>query len=987
MHGRVLSLLLALIAPAAFAADAVETPAEESPLGLSFVETKDVKLIYLDPTLTYLAPHAVRTFTNSIAWQRRIFGWVPYERTTVLLKDFADYGNASATAAPTNSLAFDIAPLSLAFETYPASERMYSLMNHELVHVSTMDTWTEQDRRWRRFFGGKVSAMAENPETLLYTYLTVPRFTGPRWYGEGLAVFLETWMGGGLGRAQGGYDEMVFRAMVRDSATFYDPLALVAVGTRVDFQVGVNAYLYGTRFVTWLAYAYTPEHVIAWARRDEGSKRYYSDQFQHVFGIPLERAWQDWIAFERDFQKRNLAEVRKHPITPHRNLLPAAVGSVSRAYYDESSGILYGGFRYPGVLEHIGALNTRDGTVKRLADVKGAMLYKVTSFAFDPGTKTAFYTTDNYAYRDVMALDVATGEERRLLEDARIGDLVFNRADKSLWGVRHANGVATLVRIPHPYEEWNQIHTFPYGVVPYDLDISPDGRLLSASMAEVNGDQFVRVWEIEKVLAGNVKPMSQFEFGQSVPESFAFSPDGRYLYGSSYFTGVSNIFRYEVANGQIEAVSNAESGYFRPVPLADGTLVIFNYTGAGFVPAVITPTVVKDVSAIKFLGAELVAKHQSVKTWQVPPPSNVDYDAIVVSQGVYAPLRNIEFQSAYPVLQGYKNSIGLGYHFNFEDRLRLAAIGVTAAYTQEDDPNKRDERGHLAVKYRYLGWNASVSWNRSDFYDMFGPTKRSRRGTAATLGYDHSIIFDEPRKLDVKSEVAFYDKLDALPDFQNVGTTVDRLVTAQVGLYYTHVRKSLGGVDDEKGVVWDVVASANHAVGKTSPQLRGDFDFGFPVFSHSSVWLRTAAGVSGGDRGDPLATYYFGGFGNNYVDSRSIKRYREYYALPGFGLNEIGGHSFARTLGEWHVPPVLFESIGTPSFYLTWLRPSLFAAALWTDPERSELRKRYASLGTQMDLQFTILHWYNMTLSFGYAVGYTGQKRSGDEWMISLKIM
>ena len=33
---------------------------------------------------------------------------------------------------------------------------------------------------------------------------------------EGSAVFFETWMAGGLGRAQGGYDEMVFRAKVHD---------------------------------------------------------------------------------------------------------------------------------------------------------------------------------------------------------------------------------------------------------------------------------------------------------------------------------------------------------------------------------------------------------------------------------------------------------------------------------------------------------------------------------------------------------------------------------------------------------------------------------------------------------------------------------------------------------------------------------------------------------------------------------------------------
>ncbi len=67
-----------------------------------------------------------------------------------------------------------------------------------------------------------------------------------------------------------------------------------------------------------------------------------------------------------------------------------------------------------------------------------------------------------------------------------------------------------------------------------------------------------------------MKPLSEFRFGQCVPESFVFTRDGRYLYGSSYYTGVSNIFRYEVATGKIEAVSNAETGFFRPVPLADG---------------------------------------------------------------------------------------------------------------------------------------------------------------------------------------------------------------------------------------------------------------------------------------------------------------------------------------------------------------------------------------------------------------------------------
>jgi len=235
--------------------------AEENPLGMSYDESEDLHLIYFD-SLSFMTPHTVRTFTNSIAWQKKMFGWVPSQRTTVLLKDLSDYGNATAIVAPRSRLLFDIAPQSRAFETNPASERMYSLMNHELIHIAAGDVAAGEDRSWRRFFFGKVSPNPDHPESLLYSYLTIPRYTAPRWMIEGIAVFAETWMNGGIGRAQGGYDEMVFREMVRDNVTFYDPLSLVSRGVRVEFNNVASAYLYGTRFITWLAYAHTPERSL-----------------------------------------------------------------------------------------------------------------------------------------------------------------------------------------------------------------------------------------------------------------------------------------------------------------------------------------------------------------------------------------------------------------------------------------------------------------------------------------------------------------------------------------------------------------------------------------------------------------------------------------------------------------------------------------------------------------------------------------------------
>jgi hypothetical protein len=960
--------------------------ADTSPVNISGVQTKDLNLYYYY-YLSFLEPHAVRSYTNSLAWQRRIFGWEPSEPTTVLLRDFADYGNATAGTAPHDLLEFDVAPLPHTFETFPASERMYSLMNHELIHEVQGDISSTQDRFWRRFFLGKVAAEGKHPESLLYSYLTVPRSTIPRWYSEGNAVFFETWMGGGLGRAQGGYDEMVFRAMVRDDAHFYDPLGLESEGRKISFQGTASAYLYGTRFVSWLAYTYSPEKLVALTRRDEGSKRYYADQFKHVFGIPLEQAWGNWIAFERDFQIRNLAEVRKFPITPDHRLVAGALGSVSRMFYEEATGTLYAAVRYPGTVEHVAALNTRDGSVRRVADIKGATHYSVTSFAYDPASGTAFYADNNTGMRDLVAVNVKSGARRLLLAHARIGEIVFNPADRSLLGVRHVNGLASLVRIPFPYNEWFEVHAFPWEHVPTDLDISPDGRLLSATMSADNGDQFLRVWELDKILSGDLKPLSEFRFGQSVPEGFVFSPDGRYLYGSSYYTGVSNIFRYEVASGAVEAVSNADAGFFRPVPLADGRLVVLTYTGSGFVPTIIEPRPLKDVSAITFLGAEIANKYPVVKTWQVAAPNTVDDGKLVIAKGPYVPLQRLELENAYPVLQGYKNTAGIGYHFNFEDPLRFASLGVTAAYTPEDRL-PTDEHGHVDLTGHYGFWHGELAWNRSDFYDLFGPTERSRKGYAAKLGYDWLLLFNTPERLDLLFDVSYYDRIDTLPGAQNVQTNFTRLVTAEVGLHYTNVRRSLGAVDDEKGITWELVYDSSHVTGQTVPQFRGGLDLGVPLpLPHSSVWLRSAAGIGNGERDSVVANFYFGGFGNNYVDDHSIKRYREYYSLPGFGIDNISALNYVRELLEWNLPPYIFESAGSPGFYLTYLRPSLFGAELWTDPGNDAERSRYTSAGGQIDLSFSILQRYNMTLSAGYALGCQPEHRTQSEWMLSLKIM
>jgi len=953
----------------------------------NFIETANLRVIYSAPYLAHLAPYATRCLESSLAGQKDRFGYAPDGKVTVWLLDRSDYGRASATVIPWNRLIFDIAPKNLAFETFSAGERICTWANHELVHIATMDNPAREDLRFRRLFGGKVIPVADHPETMFYSYLTNPRFAAPAWYLEGAAVFMETWMAGGLGRAQGAYDEMVFRSMVRDGSHFYDPLGLVAEGTEIDFRVGANSYLYGTRFMSYLAYRYSPEMLIQWWNRVDGSRRKYSDQFQQVFGLSMERAWQEWIAWEHEFQQANLAAIRQYRTTSHIDVSSRALGSVSRAFEDPQTRTLYAAVHYPGVLPHIAAISLVDGSLTQLKEVKNPVHFRVTSLAFDQKSKTIFYTDDNSGFRDLMALDVRTGESRTLIERARIGDLVFNQVDRSLWGLRTANGRVMIVRLRPPYEKWTKVHTFPVGEVLYDIDISPDGKLLSTSFGQMNGDQTVRVMRIESLLSGKTKLVSSFNFGTAVPENFVFSADGRYLLGSSYYTGVSNIYRYEIATGRVEAVSNAETGFFRPLPLSDGSVLIFHYTGEGFVPATIRAEPLEDLSAVTFLGAQVAETHPVVKGWQVANPNSIDLATLTEHTGTYRSTENIGLESIYPIVEGYKDSIALGLNARLSDPIRLDRIKISASYSV-DDGLPSDEKAHAMARWEHRFIWTELSYNKADFYDLFGPTKVGRKGYSATLGYGKPLIFDLPRRMDFKTEISFYGDLDTLPDFQNVEAVYDKLLTADAELTYKDLRGSLGQVDDESGHEWGVYTHLYGANGEAFPGVFGKFDVGFALpLGHSSIWLRSAAGASAGDRSSPLVNAYFGGFGNNYVDSGEAKRYRDVLSLPGFEINEIPGRSFVKSMVEWNLPPIRFESIGTPDFYARWLRPAVFSTALVTDLDDGDLRRTVYNLGAQIDFDLRILQRLRMMLSIGYAAGFENGAVQSKEFMISLKIL
>jgi len=957
------------------------------------LETRNLRLVLTSPMQSYLVPQVGRSFQNSLQFHRRLFDYTPAGKINVLMHDLWHYGNAGARPLPENHITIGIEPYAHEYESAPAPERMASSLNHEMAHIVTVDKATSSDRFFRSVFFGKVTPNAEVPLSMLYGYLTTPRWYSPRWYLEGIATYLETWMNGGLGRVIGPYDEMVFRTMVRDSATIYDVVGLESEGTTIDFQVGVNSYLYGTRFVSYLALRYGNDSLLAWFNRTEGSRRYFASQFRQVYGRSLADEWSRWIAWERDWQRANLESIRRHPTTASRPLTDRALGSVSRAYYDSTSHSIYVAIRYPGQEAAIAAIDVASGRIRRITEVQGASGFSVTSLAFDPASRTLFYTTNNADWRHLVALDLTTGRSTVLLRNARIGDLVFNPSDRSLWAVRHDNGFSTVVRLPAPWHEWNQVQTLPYGIDLFDLDIAPDGSSLIGSRAEIDGSQRLVRMNIAAIMAGDTTHQVLYEFGDWSPSNFVFSPDGRYLFGSSYYSGVSNIYRYDLERQVMRPLSNAETGFFKPVPLTADSVLVFAYSGRGFVPSMIPNQVPDSVSAIRFLGNEIAERRPEVQSWMPPPVSSISPDSVTTSTRTYRSLRNFTLNSAYPVVEGYEDAAGNaavagGVRLNFSDRIGTTSLDLTSSYSPDRDLPS-DERLHLRAVFRHWNWRVSASLNRADFYDLFGPTKTSRRGYSLALQYQGNLLYDAPRSLAYTLQLAGYGGLATVPEYQNVAAPFDRLLSFSGDLAYESLRRSLGAIDDEMGTTWDVTVRGNVVNGRVYPRLDLDASRGMLLpLDHSSLWFRASAGTAlAGNRSDPFATFFFGGFGNNWVDYRAIKQFRDTESFPGMEINDVGGANYGRIQVEWMSPPLRFRRVGIPSFYFRWAGLSLYATGLVTNVDDRATRREIASVGAQLDVRLVTLSHLDSTFSLGFAAARGRGVPLRSEWMFSFKIM
>ncbi len=954
-----------------------------SAIPLMQIETDDVNLVYYSSLHNFIIPHILNTHHKTWEYDKDFWNYTPTKKPIYFINDFSDYGNGGATAFPQNYVMLSLAPSINAFDILPQTERVQMLITHELAHVIAMDQSNNAIKRNRKFFLGKPNTDKNHPETILYAYLTVPRYFAPRWYHEGIAVFIETWQNHGVGRTLGAYDEMVFRALVNDDNKIYTPFDLEAEGTAIDFSMGGISYIYGTRFISYLGVVYSPEKVIEWYNVNKSQKFNFESAFKKTFDKDLVSVWDDWLRYEKEWQRDNLNIITTNKLTNSIQISDKLNGSFSKMFCDEETKLIYAGYKpYNGKPQLISF--DLQGNVNRLTNISNAANYTVTSLAFNPIDKSIFYTTDNWKFRDLWQYDISNNKKTLLIKNLRAGNFAFRKQDKTLWGVRHNNGICTLIKLEEPYTDWTAIRVFPYGEDVYDLDISSDGTKLMAIKTNLNGNNQIVIYNFDNINKKDFTYTEPIDFGESAPNNFVFLNDSKYIYGSSYYTGVSNLFEHNLVDETTNVITNTKNGLFRPLIISKDTLVAIEYRSVyGFRPVKVTPHENTRVRAIKFMGQEIVDKHPQVKDWTVKSETEYNFKDYQALRHKYNFIKNLNLSFWHPIVTGYKDYTAYGVRTFFIDKTNLLSIDSEISYSPTTSLDE-NEKIHIKTDIRYFSWNFGFKHNYSNFYDLVGPQKVSRKGTRFELMHTKSLFNDETITFNTKP--GLYATFNSDVVTQNVKSKQDGVYSADNLITLSNTKRTLGAIEAEYGYDFNLYTGLDLIEEEkfSKAYIKADFGFTTPV-KNMNVWLRTYTGKAFGDRSSPYAYYYFGGFRNNYLDNKNTKQYRTLSSFAGIDINEIFANDFFKGQLELNLPTIHHLKFNNLQLIPKHMQTSLFAGVLQSGLEDIQKDNRYYNLGVQTDINFILLSQLKSSLSFGFARAYDIDKHY-DEYMISLSL-
>jgi hypothetical protein len=621
-----------------------------------------------------------RRAAASAEWAHRAlsehFVEAPSGRIALVITDYTDRPNASATPIPGNRVVLiaapDIASPTLNYYT----DWVDVTLVHELTHIFHLD---RADGIWdaAQTVFGRVPFF-------------FPAFYQPRWVIEGLPTYYESRLTG-AGRAYGSSFDVL---LTNDAQAGLFRTVDAADGLSPIWPAGQTPYAYGGLYFRAMAEQYGDSALAQFVRR--GSRRLpYTVNWAATsyFGSTLGGSWSDWSERFEARARSRADSLRALGLTVGEPVSGLAWVAPLPRYSPDGRRLA---FSY---------VTPRDDPATLVIDVEsGQTLLRQRrngsgSNAWDRESRALYLNQLEFEnrydiYNDLYVLDVADGKERRLTKGARLTSPDLAPDGRSIVAVEVGEGTNRLVTVDPETGETQPITEFVEGVNWEHPRWSPDGsriaveRWLQGRMLDIVVlDSTGRVvWQVTDDEASDVTP--------------SWTPDGRYLLWSSDREGSADIFAVEATRGtdpddagepQLWRVTRTLAGASAPQVAPDGKEMVYT---------ALYPEGYR-VERLVIAPSEWELAGPGWRALREPPTPRADLqDGVGGPVESYSPFPSLWPKSWFPVVYASGSELGalIGATTFGADDLRRHSYALLAGWrTGVDDIE-------AALVYRYAGF-------------------------------------------------------------------------------------------------------------------------------------------------------------------------------------------------------------------------------------------------------------------------------------------
>ncbi len=909
------------------------------------IESDHCRVAYPVP-LGVLARRAATICDQSFERLAAILENEPDQVVEVVLTDDSDSANGSASALPYDFMRLfaqapeDLTPLG------DHDDWLGTLITHEQTHVVHLDTIGGLPALVNRVLG-KVWA---------------PNLVQPRWFIEGLATHMESALTAG-GRIRSSMFEMYIRMDALEGRL----MRMDQVSNGMDRWPRGNAYyLYGSRFVRWLAETHGQEALAAMSREYGRRAIPYglNRTAKRVTGRTFDELWDDWqadlVAKSEALQARVEAEGR---VEGERLTRYGDIARSPRWLDDET--LVY--FANDGSHDsQLRAMDRDGGDHRQLVRAVGNVYWG----PMDGGRSLIFGQPDGhrdiYFFYDLFRFDRETEELTRLTHGLRAREPDVSPDGRWVAFTRSGAGTTHLMIAETDDIEATQrplVRSRRYEQA-YTPRFSPDGRTVAFSHWRAGGYRDIRLVD---VASGEVREVTHDRALDTGP---AWAPDGRHLYFSSDRSGVANLYRWEVSSGDLEQITNVVAGAYSPDVSPDGRSVVYlGYTSFGF-----------DIFRLDLASAS--PRPAAPYVDDRPEPNHAPGGRVTHAER-YRPARTLYPRSYFLDLTPDSFGQQLGITVSGEDIAQhmawSARLGVSLAegYLNAD----------ASMLFRRLPAPISVSaFRRVSVRGGLQVAGESRNWVEEALGADIATGYTIPRSLHSESWTASYS-LAWLRQAEPWGGRLDpntpppvlpetgRLASLRFGWSYNDARSHFYDMSPSEGRSLAISLSLAHpAIGSqfkvATVQWRWTRYVEAPWRQHHVFALRYAGGISGGDLGR-RGVFSVGGFASvsvvdQLIDSTTLGG----AALRGYVPGQRNGVQYHLAQLEYRFPLFRFmRGFSTLPAYLQRMHATVFADA--GDAFFGRLDPKTFRLGFGAELHTDVLVGYFLPWTFrlGFAHG------------------